>query len=707
MAKPLRIFLWIVGTLVVLVVGAAIALPLVINPNNYKGEIAKGVKDSTGRELTIDNISLRVFPWLGVAVTNLKLGNAPGFGPEPFAEVAEAEAGIRILPLLLHKEIRIGTVKVHGLHVNLAQNPQANNWADLAKADEQPPAPEPKVEGRTEFDASKLEIGGLDLKDIRLSFKSTDAQGKVTEQKIENLNLETGPIRLNQPVDLTVSMVASATEPAITADMKLTAKLIHDLDKKVFGTDDLKFEVTAKGDTVPGGKQTATLTGNARYSQAEGTFALTDTKLDAAGLVLTAAVNGTGLAGDAPKLTGKFSTNSFNPREVAKQFGVALPPTTDPKALTQVSFNADYAGDFENARLEPMTLKLDQTTASGFVNVAHFADPAITFALKLDALDADRYMAPPTAAPDTKEAEAGGDFRKIELPAKALDAVNAKGTVELGALTAKGVKMTNVKLTLDAPKGQVKTQELVAQLYGGRMVQSARITPGATPRYDLKAGLDGVNSQPLLQAFTGKTWLSGLGNFDLGVSGTGLTVGDVMKTMDGALASSFVNGALEGFNLKQTIEQAKALSQGQPAAASDAPKRTEFSDLKGSGKFENGVLKTETLNASGADYKLTGGGNIDLVGMKIDYLLKPTYTGGSVPKDLQGMAIPVKITGNLLDPKIRVDLAGVLKSQAKQAVDKEVQKQEKKLKKKLGDKLGDYLKKQQPESQPQEQPPSQ
>ncbi len=43
--------------------------------------------------------------------------------------------------------------------------------------------------------------------------------------------------------------------------------------------------------------------------------------------------------------------------------------------------------------------------------------------------------------------------------------MNAKGRVEIGALTLKKAKLTDVVLTLDAPKGKVKTQDLKAKIW--------------------------------------------------------------------------------------------------------------------------------------------------------------------------------------------------------------------------------------------------
>lgn len=697
MARPFKIFLAVVGGFIALVAAAAIALPLLFNPNDYKDEAAKAVRDATGRELAINgDIELTLFPWLGASVAEVTLGNAQGFGPEPFVQVAKMNVGVRLMPLLLDRQVRIGTVRIDGLRVNLAKAADGtSNWADLSKA-------EPETAGRTaEQETAKtinLTVGGLQIKDALLSY--TDRQSGAA-YKLENLSLETGSVELNKPLDLNLQFLLTSAQPQLSSEFKLALTALANPDTKVFEARDLKLELQPRGKAIPGGQQSVSLRGHARYDQNQDAFAFENGVLEAAGLRLDAAIQGTGMTGETPRLSGKLKSNTFNPRAVAQALGIGLPPTADPSALSQASFAANYSGDFNSARLDDIILKLDQTVASGTVSVRDFATQAIQFALKADALDADRYLAPATPRQGKKGGD-GGDFKNTEIPIEGLDQVNANGTVDLGTLKLKGLTMTGIKLTLAAPKGQVKTQQLSAQLYGGRISQTARITPGARPRYDLTLGLDSINAGPLQQDFIGKKYLSGLGNLNFNLSTAGRTVGDILKALNGALATSFRDGAVEGFNLDETLGKARALYRGEPLPASSGPARTEFKDLKGSGKIVNGVLNTDTLNVKGSWYNLDGDGEVDLVQQQVNYVLYPSISGGGDKyKELQGTRIPVRITGSWFDPKIKVDLQSVLKGKVKE----EIKQQEERLKEKARDRLGDFLRKNLP-SQPAPKEPA-
>jgi AsmA protein len=705
MAKPFKIVLWIVGGLFTLVVVAAVAVVMLFDPNDFKGRVTAAVGEETGRELKIaGDIELTLFPWLGASVSGVELGNAKGFGPEPFAQIGDMNVGVRLMPLLFARRVEVDTVRIDGLAINLAKAADGTtNWADLARSEDKAPRPDKAPRQTDARPPLAFSVGGLQVKNAAFSYAD---QQSGAAYKVANLAVETGAIELNRPLDVTIEFVVNSEQPKLESEVKIAFTAVTDLDKKVYEVKDFKVDSVTKGASVPGGSQKATVRANARYDGAQGSFALKEAVLEAAGLKVNAAIEGSGLAGDAPRFSGKVSSNTFNPKEVAQRFGVTLPPTADPKALTQASFASSYAGDLKSARLENLTLKLDQTTASGTVAVEDFATQAIRFALKADAIDADRYLAP-TAAADAKGA--GGadaeDFKKTPLPAEALDALNAAGTLELGSLKAKGLSFSNIRIVIDALKGKPKTQQMTALLYGGKVTQSLRFTRNSPVRYDMKFGLDAVNSAPLLKDLLGKNHLSGLGNLDLSVSSGGDTVGQFLKGLSGAVATSFKDGAVEGFDLQATLDAAKALYAKQVPPAATGPKRTEFRDLKASGNIVDGILTTKTLNVQGAWYQLGGDGKVNLVDQTLNYVLYPTVSGERF-KDIAGTKIPVAVTGSWFDPKIKVDLEGVLKGRVKQ----ELKQQEDKVKEKATQKFGDFLQKKlgpKPEEKPAEQPPSQ
>ncbi len=88
------------AVLATLLIGGAIFIGVLFDPNDYKAYVAEWVETRTGRNFVIeDDLELTFFPWLGVETGRLRLGNAEGFEAESFATAERAIVRVKILPL--------------------------------------------------------------------------------------------------------------------------------------------------------------------------------------------------------------------------------------------------------------------------------------------------------------------------------------------------------------------------------------------------------------------------------------------------------------------------------------------------------------------------------------------------------------------------------------------------------------------------------
>lgn len=456
------------------------------------------------------------------------------------------------------------------------------------------------------------------------------------------------------------------------AEGSLAAKLQAGLDSKLYQLAGLSLNATASGAAIPGGKQAIRLSGNASYDGARGALKFADGKIGAVGLNITASIAGEGLAGDTPRLSGPISIAAFNPRELLKALGHGDIKTADPKVLGSASLSTRYSGSFKSARFDDLKLRLDDTSAAGSFAVRDFATQALEFALKLDRIDADRYLAPAApaaAAPAGPSKAKSQDLNATEIPVAALENLNASGTLDVTELKLKGATMKDVRLRIDGPKGSPKLVKLDAKAYGGEISTTTRITPGAQPTYTLDTSLSAMQLAPLLQNFTGKDLVSGLGDIKFDLRSGGKTVGDARRALNGDVALNFQNGAVKGFNLGQIIRQGQSMLRGQPLNATE-PQQTDFTVISFAAKIVNGVLKSDQLNAQSPLFRLAGNGEIDLVGETLDYLVSPTIVGtskgqgGKGLEELAGLTVPIKLTGSLYAPKYKLDLQTALKQKA-------------------------------------------
>lgn len=128
----MKLMKWLLGlliTLVVLIVAAVVVLPKVVDPNDYREQIADIVKQQTGRDLTIDgDLSLSVFPWLGVSTGKVTVSQpnhlSEDFGGDNMLEVEATDVKVKALPLIKSLlsgplDIRVATVVLKQPRVQL------------------------------------------------------------------------------------------------------------------------------------------------------------------------------------------------------------------------------------------------------------------------------------------------------------------------------------------------------------------------------------------------------------------------------------------------------------------------------------------------------------------------------------------------------------------------------------------------------------
>ncbi|MGB0721980.1 MAG: AsmA family protein [Gammaproteobacteria bacterium] len=222
MAKFVKFLGIAVGIIVLLLVVAIVVIPMVIDPNDFKGQIAGQVKKATGRDLTIEgDIGLSVFPWVGLELGKTRLGEAPEFGSGDFAVVEAVEVRARLMPLL-ESRLEMDTVRLEGLAVSLRRNKDGRaNWDDLAKGSGEAPEEE-KAAG------SKLAgfaIGGLEVVNASATWQD-EAAGQ--DVRVSGLDLTTGALSPGEPVDvrLRADVVSAAPSAKANIDFKGTVDLV-------------------------------------------------------------------------------------------------------------------------------------------------------------------------------------------------------------------------------------------------------------------------------------------------------------------------------------------------------------------------------------------------------------------------------------------------------------------------------------------------
>jgi len=305
---------------------------------------------------------------------------------------------------------------------------------------------------------------------------------------------------------------------------------------------------------------------------------------------------------------------------------------------------------------------VDDSQISANLSISQFSNPAYNFDIKIDKLDADKYITKSNGAKST------GDT-PIDL--SALKKLNATGEANIGWLKLANVKTENVNLGLKAGEGIATLSPFAANLYNGSMSGTLRVDARATPSIEFKQNMKGVSVGPLMVDAIKNDMLSGTGTVNVDVTTQGNTVGALKKGLMGNASLNLADGALKGVDIAGSIRDLKNkvnVFKSKDAIDADKNKKTDFSELTATFDIKNGIAHNEDLAMKAPVLRLAKGdsrGDIDIGNEKINYLAKPTIVkslkgqGGAELDNLSGMAIPVKITGTFSDPKYGMDFTAI------------------------------------------------
>ena len=704
MGKLLKFLLGALFLLAGLIVVAVIVLPLVIDPNDYKDEIATAVREQTGRTLEIEgDISLSVFPWLGLDIGPTRLSNAEGFAQPDMASMDAVQVRIKLVPLL-SKQLEVDTVKLSGLKLNLAKDKSGRtNWADLQGEQAETKKSSERSDGGDEETGGaaldSLAIGGIEVVDARLVW---DDRSSDSRYEVNGLSFTTGAIEPGERFDLDLHFQLAATQPAVAASFALKGGVLIASSLNAVEISAAKLLLEAEGDTVPAGTMTLALATDIAVDLDAQTLSMPGVVLDTLGMNITGNISATKITGDNPQFSGVFTVADFVPRELIKALGQEDPLTADGSVLGNANARLEWTASAKDFSAGVLQIRLDDTTVNGTARVAQFDAPEISFSLAVDQFDLDRYLPPVTegaeAAETTPEAASPGKGEAAELPVEALRALNLNGKLNVGSLKAFNLRSMNVEMQIKAKDGVLRINPAGAQLYNGEISNDLTFdVRKQTPQFSLVNDVVNVQAGPLLHDLTGDEKLLGTAVSHASLSGSGITAEAIKQSLNGKASFSFTDGAIKGVNIAALIRNARAKLKGQSAPAEAGLNQTDFAELRGTAVITNGLIRNDDLSMSSPLLRISGKGEVSLPKETIDYTLTTKIVGtlegqgGAALGELKGVSIPVHVAGTFSKPSYTPDLGAALSDVAKEKVQEKVEEQQQKIQEKLGDKLQDKL----------------
>ncbi len=708
--------------LVVVIVIVAVVFVSVFDANEYKPEIIAQVEQATGRDFSIDgDIGLTLYPWIGLKLEKTTLGNASGCSDRAFAWLAQLNVKVIVLALL-KKRIEINKVQLKGLQLSLEVDKNGNNnWSNLAQAgsatapassatNEATGTDEATASGSAEpaFQLDSLNVEGFEFVDARIGF--TDGQSGVNAT-VSDLNLETGAIGFDEPVDVAFRAHVVNNQPALDSQINLTTQLSFNREFTLFDLRDLLLTVAVKANDMVA--QDVTLTVKTQVVADLGQKLTTIRQLNVNVLdINTRGELRLSQQPNAPLVQGQVTVEPFNAREVAGKLGVTLPPMASDKALTSVGLSTNIKLKGQRLDLDNFNVQLDSSVLAGWVRVLDLSKQRLRYSLLLDRIDANDYM-PPAVEESTASlpatpagnngagtaAAASGD-EKIELPLEMLRGLDIQGDFAINALRVKDFDISDMSIATRAKQGVIALDPVRLAVLDGKVDAGVNLDVKKQPNYAVRLKVTEVQAGPVvnpsLKGLMGDKDLSlkGAVNLAANIRTQGETLNSLKRGAKGKITLDMTQTEVNGFDPEYFVRNSvadylkeKGLGSGDSIRGNYKPREvTVFNVIHDTATIENGNINTKDFLMDSRRVTIKAFGDVDIMKNAVDMtaslklarnktvvekiLNEPVYVRVFGPFD--------KIDYKLDTKKLSDNLGNIAKQEAQQRLNEEKAKLQKK-----------------------------
>lgn len=549
----------LIGFVVVVVLVAGVSL-FFLPADRIARLAADQIRNATGRDVTIrGDVSITIWPVLGVSVGGLEVGNADWARQGPMLTAENAAIGVDAMALL-RGDIRITNIEATRPIIRLESRTDGRaSWVFTDASGAAQIETEVAPENRT---PQSVWIEKLSVTDATLIY---DAQGS-------DLVSYTGvDLDLDWPEQLGAAQIEATLRPA--------------------GTDvDVRARIGGFAGFIAGQVQPV----EATITAANGTLSLN------------------GRASTAGDVAGRLALDMPSTDAFLGALGLARPGL--PAGLGQ---SVDMAAEVtltadRRLSLRELAVDLGGNSLSGAADINLNGTPQINAQLNAGALDLRAAVGDSGAGSDGAATAAGAGWPRDAIDADGLAAFN--GEI---ALTASSVDLGQFKL------GQTRTllrndnSRMVYELrevaaYGGTVTGEFVMNNRSGLSVGGKINASAIDMQSVLSDAAGIDRLTGAANAEMNFLGVGQSVDAIMKSLSGQGAITFGQGTIIGIDLDRLMRS------GQTGGGT-----TVFDSLTASWAIDGGVMRNDNLLLKLANYEARGAGQVGLGAQTIDYTFTP------------------------------------------------------------------------------------
>ncbi len=662
MAKAIKILFAVIAGLILLLAIAIFIITRVIDPNDFKPEIAAAAKDNAN--LTLDmpgQLAWTFWPTLGVSLgkTEVRIGD----DEELFAAIDEALVGVAVLPLLFGS-VEMDQISVSGLQLNLVEDANGANWERIAASEA--PAADTSAEAPAEQSSTldiPVSIPSLSINDANVRYRVlTDG----TDITIEHASIQAQNVSLTEPFPLQVAL-RYQDQSDIRIDTSVDTILSMNLDSNLFTLSPLSVKADIAGvTTLPVSVETQL---NVEAALDEDRVSITDLLLTAAGTRTRGNITVAQLSSKM-KFSGDLHVEPFDANKALQAIGEAPIDTALPQALSAISLDATIGGPENALLLNPLTIKIDSSTLSGSAGLADLDSAKIVFDLSLDELKADGYLPPETEEADSAPGAVASNTSSGILPPLSdaellpladLRSLLVDGKLKIGKLSLMDIHASDMLFAVSAENGLMKLTQAQGKALNGSFTASAALDARTdAPVYTFNKTVTGMQIQPVMQMALDDDLFTGVLDMQLDFKSQGNSEKALVDNAGGNTTFTLKDGTVRGANLHNTLlngfndllgsyRELMTLLPDQNSGQMplELSEDTKIIDLSGAAHLEKSVAYIDKLDAQLNRGSFNGNGFLNLRSQDFDLRLGMKSPELSSNKYLKDQTWPLRCAGNL------------------------------------------------------------
>jgi AsmA protein len=187
----------IIGIIIAILVVAVVALPFVLNVNDFRPRIETELSAAVGRQVKVGNLKLSILTG-SVSADDLSIADDPAFSDTPFVHAKALDVGVQMIPLIFSKSLQITNIALDEPQVILLRSNSGKwNFSTLGNKNAAQPA---------ESSNSNLSVGKLTVKNGSLSMGTTNSSVKPTVYQNVDVSVQDFSLTSQFPFTLSATL---------------------------------------------------------------------------------------------------------------------------------------------------------------------------------------------------------------------------------------------------------------------------------------------------------------------------------------------------------------------------------------------------------------------------------------------------------------------------------------------------------------------